>query len=118
MCITRPWLELSGDLSFYRSALPTAPQQTKHRNKSVKIRAGDAKGKIRELDRAEAGADVGLANEGQDVIAPSAIARPKLAGTRRRILEEISAIAAAKASPGPDAARSQDFLYCKDGLAS
>ncbi|MBV8237200.1 MAG: hypothetical protein JO221_00380 [Sphingomonas sp.] len=30
---------------------------------------------------------------------------------RRKLMKEISAIASAKATPGPTAARSQDFLY-------
>jgi hypothetical protein len=85
---------------------------------SVKIVVGDAKCKIRELDRAEAAADIALANQGHDVIPPPATARPTLPRTRRSIVEEISAIAAAKANAGPDAARSQDFLYCTDGLPS
>jgi hypothetical protein len=36
--------------------------------------------------------------------------------SKRAILEEIMAAAAGKASPGPCAARSQDFLYDEDGL--
>ena len=35
---------------------------------------------------------------------------------RRKILEEIRASGGAKATPGPSAARSQDFLYDEDGL--
>src|SRR3954451_3678888 len=36
--------------------------------------------------------------------------------TRRRVLEEVRASARGRAKPGPDAARSQDFLYDDDGL--
>jgi hypothetical protein len=35
---------------------------------------------------------------------------------RRRIIEEAQAMASQAALPGPDAARSQDFLYDEDGL--
>ena len=35
--------------------------------------------------------------------------------TRRRVLDEIMASARGRATPGPDAARSQDFLYEDNG---
>ena len=38
------------------------------------------------------------------------------ADERRLLLEAARASAAPKATPGPDAARSQDFLYGDDGL--
>ncbi|WP_075218233.1 hypothetical protein [Mongoliimonas terrestris] len=43
-------------------------------------------------------------------VTPEEIAR------RRRLLDEIARSASAKARPGPDAARSQDFLYDEYGL--
>jgi hypothetical protein len=36
--------------------------------------------------------------------------------TRRRVVEEVRASARGRATPGPNAARSQDFLYGDDGL--
>lgn len=83
----------------------------------VKVSVSDAKGQLTELvRRAEAGEDVVLTRHGHDVIRLAPVREGKKAGTRRRRLEEISAIAAAKASPGPSAARSQDILYGDDGL--
>jgi hypothetical protein len=35
---------------------------------------------------------------------------------RRALLEQVRARGSAKATAGPDAARSQDFLYADDGL--
>ena len=84
---------------------------------SIKISVSDAKGQLTELvRRAEAGEDIVLTRHGHDVIRLAPVRSAKKPGTRRRRLEEISAIAAAKASPGPDAAHSQDFLYGDDGM--
>jgi prevent-host-death family protein len=84
---------------------------------SVKISVSEAKGQLTELvRRAEAGEDIVLTRHGHDVIRLAPIRSAKKPGERRRRLEEIGAIAAAKASPGPGAARSQDFLYGDDGL--
>jgi hypothetical protein len=44
------------------------------------------------------------------------IAPAPSADSRRALMERIRAAAAAKARPGPDAARSQDFLYGDDGM--
>jgi hypothetical protein len=41
---------------------------------------------------------------------------PADAAQRLAIIEAVQAAAAAKVLPGPDAARSQDFLYDDDGL--
>ena len=35
---------------------------------------------------------------------------------RKKLLEAVRTAGAAKATPGPEAARSQDFLYGEDGL--
>ena len=84
---------------------------------SAKISVSDAKGQLTELiRRAEAGEDIILTRHGHEIIRLTPIRSARQPGTRRRRLEEISAIAAAKASPGPDAARSQDFLYGDEGL--
>jgi prevent-host-death family protein len=84
---------------------------------SVKISVSDAKGQLTDLvRRAEAGEDIVLTRHGHDVIRLAPLRAAKKPGTRRRRLEEISAIAAAKATPGPSAAHSQDFLYGDDGM--
>jgi hypothetical protein len=48
-------------------------------------------------------------------LVPVPVARPD-GKSRRALLEAVRASAAAKAMPGPSAARSQDFLYGDDGL--
>lgn len=82
---------------------------------SLKISVSDAKGQLTELvRRAEAGEDIVLTRHGHDVVRLAPVRATKKPGTRRRRLEEISV--AANATPGPSAARSQDFLYGDDGL--
>jgi len=84
---------------------------------SVKISVSDAKGQLTELvRRAEAGEDIVLTRHGHDVIRLAPVREGVAPGRRRQVLSEIIASAAAKATPGPDAARSQDFLYGDDGL--
>ncbi len=81
------------------------------------IPVSDAKAQLTDLvRRAEAGEDIILTRHGQPAarIVP---ARPVLdADARLRLLESISRAGAAAATPGPCAARSQDFLYDEDGL--
>lgn len=84
---------------------------------SVKISVSDAKGQLTDLvRRAEAGEDIVLTRHGHDVIRLAPVREPVAASHRRQVLREVAAAGAAKASPGPDAARSQDFLYGDDGL--
>lgn len=84
---------------------------------SVRISVSAAKALLTDLvRRAEAGEDIILTRHGHDVIRLAQMRAAQKPGTRRRRIEEISAIAAAKAIPGPSAARSQDFLYGDDGL--
>lgn len=74
------------------------------------------------LDRAEAGEDVILTEGGRPVwrlqrIEPAAdVAPPDVQARRRAVIEALQAEATAHATPGPDAARSQDFLYDENGL--
>jgi prevent-host-death family protein len=84
---------------------------------SSKVSVSDAKGQLTDLvRRAEAGEEIVLTRHGHDVVRLTPVRIARKSGTRRRRLEEISAIAAAKASPGPSAARSQDFLYGDNGV--
>jgi prevent-host-death family protein len=83
----------------------------------VKISVSEAKGQLTELvKRAEAGDEVILTRRGLDVarLVPIVVARD--AASRRSLMEKVRGSASAKATPGPDAARSQDFLYVDDGL--
>jgi prevent-host-death family protein len=84
----------------------------------MKVSVAEAEGQLTELvRRAEAGDEVILTRDGQPAARLVPIGRPPMdAKARRALLEAISAAGAAKATPGPDAARSQDFLYDEYGL--
>ncbi len=84
----------------------------------MRVSVTDAKGQLTDLvRRAEAGEEVILTRHGQPAVRLVAAKRKPLdPAERRKILEEISAAGAAKATPGPSAARSQDFLYDEYGL--
>ena len=77
----------------------------------------DAKAQLTDLvRRAEQGDEIILTRHGHPAVRIVPIqAAPDLA-ERRRVMDEIFAQATAKATPGPSAARSQDFLYDEDGL--
>jgi len=82
----------------------------------MKISVTDAKAQLTDLvRRAESGEEVVLTRHGQAaarLVAVNTVSDPK---TRREILEAARAAAIAKATPGVNAARSQDFLY-EDGM--
>ncbi len=81
------------------------------------VPVSEAKAQLTELvRRAEAGEDVTLTRHGKPAVRLVPVGRPQSREDRRRIIEEVQAMARGKALPGPDAARSQDFLYDKDGL--
>jgi prevent-host-death family protein len=84
----------------------------------MRVSVTEAKGQLTELvRRAEAGDEVILTRHGQAAVRLVAVKEKLLdPAARRRLMEEIGASGAAKASPGPSAARSQDFLYDEDGL--
>jgi prevent-host-death family protein len=81
------------------------------------ISVTDAKGQLTELvRRAEAGDDVVLTRHGQPAVRLVPI-RPVLDRVgRRKVLEAMQRSGSAHATGGPEAARSQDFLYDDDGL--
>jgi prevent-host-death family protein len=81
------------------------------------VSVSEAKGQLTELvRRAEAGEEVILTRHGHAVVRLAPIRAVPDKASRRALLESIRASAAAKATPGPNAARSQDFLYDDDGL--
>lgn len=83
----------------------------------MKVSVSDAKGQLTDLvKRAEAGDEVILTRRGREVarLVPVAVARD--AAGRRALLARVRASARVKVASGPDAARSQDFLYGDDGL--
>ncbi|MGH7153519.1 MAG: type II toxin-antitoxin system Phd/YefM family antitoxin [Acetobacteraceae bacterium] len=83
----------------------------------MRVSVTEAKGQLTELvRRAEAGDEVILTRHGHPAVrlVPVSVALDRTA--RRAVLEAARASAAAKATDGPSAARSQDFLYEADGL--
>jgi prevent-host-death family protein len=83
----------------------------------VLISVTDAKGQLTDLvRRAEAGEEVVLTRHGRETVKLVAVVSRPTPEARRQLLESVRASAARKATPGPDAARSQDFLYDENGL--
>jgi len=84
----------------------------------MEVSVSDAKARLTDLvKRAEAGEEVVLTRFGKAVakLAPIAPRRPT-ATERRAVLDAVRAAGRAAAFPGPDAARSQDFLFGEEGL--
>jgi prevent-host-death family protein len=82
----------------------------------MRITVSEAKGQLTELvRRAEAGEEVIITRHGNEAVRLVPIDRKDRAH-RRQILEQVMAEGAANATPGPTAARSQDFLYDEFGL--
>jgi prevent-host-death family protein len=82
----------------------------------MRVSVTEAKGHLTELVRlAEAGDEVVLTRHGQPVVRIVPVAKPVDREKRREFLEALRE-AAKHATPGPSAARSQDFLYDDDGL--
>jgi prevent-host-death family protein len=78
----------------------------------MQVSVSDAKGQLTELvRRAEAGDDVVLTRHGKAIARIVPLSKRPTQQEKRSILEKISHAAAAKATPGAKAARSQDFLY-------
>jgi prevent-host-death family protein len=83
----------------------------------MQVPVSEAKGQLTELvRRAEAGEEVVLTRHGRAVVRLAPVRAAPDRKSRRTLLEAVRASAAAKATTGPDAARSQDFLYGDDGL--
>ena len=84
----------------------------------MQVSVSDAKAQLTDLvKRAESGDEVVLTRHGRAIVRLVAIARPSLTEHERRArMDAIVRKAQGKATPGPDAARSQDFLYDAAGL--
>jgi prevent-host-death family protein len=83
----------------------------------VRISVTEAKGQLTELvRRAEAGDEVILTRHGHEAVRLVPVLAVLDRKDRRKLLEEVRVRGAARATAGPDAARSQDFLYGDDGL--
>ncbi len=82
----------------------------------MEVTVSEAKAQLTDLvRRAEAGENIVLTRHGRPAVrlVPE---RPRLGPEARRALIEAVAARAGNAIPGPEAARSQDFLYDEDGL--
>jgi prevent-host-death family protein len=78
----------------------------------MRISVTEAKGQLTELvRRAEAGDEVVLTRHGHPAVRLVPIRAGHDRKSRHALLESVRATGAAKAAPGPSAARSQDFLY-------
>lgn len=83
----------------------------------MQISVTEAKAQLTELvRRAETGDEIVLTRHGRPVVRLDPVKAPVDREARWRLMEEVSKAEAAKASPGPSAARSQDFLYDDEGL--
>jgi prevent-host-death family protein len=83
----------------------------------MQVSLTDAKAQLTELvRRVEAGEEVILTRHGQPTAQIVPIKRKLTREERGALLDEIMRRGAAKATPGPDGARSQDFLYDEFGL--
>jgi prevent-host-death family protein len=83
----------------------------------VHISVTEAKGQLTDLvRRAEAGDEVILTRHGQPAVRLVPVKSMPDPEARRKLLETIRKSGTARATPGPAAARSQDFLYGDDGL--
>lgn len=83
----------------------------------MKVSVSEAKAQLTELvRRAEAGDEVVLTRHGHPVVRLAPVMPIRSRQSRRALIEALQVSATAKASAGPDAARSQDYLYDEDGL--
>jgi prevent-host-death family protein len=87
------------------------------RSASVQISVTDAKAHLTDLvRRAEAGDEIILTRHGHAAVRLVAVKTLPDRKSRKDLLKAVRVSAAAKVTAGPDAARSQDFLYDEDGL--
>lgn len=83
----------------------------------MQVSVTEAKGQLTELvRRAEAGEEVVLTRHGVAAVRLVPARPPRDRHSRRLLLASVRAAAADRATAGPSAARSQDFLYGDDGL--
>lgn len=83
----------------------------------MQVSVSDAKGQLTELvRRAEAGDEIILTRHGRAAVRLVPVGVKPAGADRRRILEDARQSGRRRASAGPSAARSQDFLYDDSGL--
>ena len=83
----------------------------------MRVPVTEAKGQLTELvRRAEAGDEVILTRHGHAAVRLIPVKAAPDRKSRRTLLEAVRTSGSSKANAGPNAARSQDFLYRDDGL--
>jgi prevent-host-death family protein len=83
----------------------------------MRVSVSEAKGLLTDLvRRAEAGEEIILTRHGHAAVRLTPVAAVPDAAARRAVLQAVRASVANKPVDGPEAARSQDFLYDEDGL--
>ena len=83
----------------------------------MRVSVSEAKAQLTEMvKRAEAGEEVVLTRHGLEVAQIVPRRRVVSPEERAAVIEAVRASAAKRATDGPSAARSQDFLYDDDGL--
>ncbi len=83
----------------------------------MRVSVTEAKGQLTELvRRAVVGEEIILTRHGHPAVRLVPLVEAPDRTSRRTLLEQVLASAAAKAAAGPSAARSQDFLYGEGSL--
>jgi prevent-host-death family protein len=83
----------------------------------MRVSVTEAKSQLTDLvRRAEAGEEVVLTRHGHAAVRLTPIKPVRDKASRIALIEAVQKAAAQKATKGPGAARSQDFLYGEDGL--
>ena len=83
----------------------------------MEVPVSQAKAHLTELiRRVEAGGEVILTRRGRAVARLTSLVVPVSAEQRRAVVREVQRSAREARERGPDAARSQDFLYDEDGM--
>jgi prevent-host-death family protein len=84
---------------------------------AMQLAITEAKARLTDLvRRAEAGEEIVLTRHGHAVVRLVAMQAKPSAKSRAELIDAVRAQAAAKATAGATAARSQDFLYDDEGL--
>ncbi|MGB7406371.1 MAG: type II toxin-antitoxin system prevent-host-death family antitoxin [Pacificimonas sp.] len=83
----------------------------------MQVSVSDAKATLTDLvRRAENGEEIELTRRGKPIVQLVPKRERLSLAERKRLIDDIQASAKARVKPGPDAARSQDFLYDENGL--
>jgi prevent-host-death family protein len=108
---------LEAETFFERHAFMFLPSRRPGNGEAMQVSVTEAKGQLTELvRRAERGDEIILTRHGHAAVRLVPVKPVQDKKSRRALLEAVRVVAAAKATGGPSAARSQDFLYSDEGL--